>query len=123
MPKPKDPLSPIKPIHVGINPPPMVMDMGKVNETDMFLTLGGPIPDNAENPAGKKELAINGCINIMAITTLAGATPIVVVAKHPRKNTHANVFFDPKRSLAQPAKKMVPMVGSLDREKRKFTKL
>ena len=97
------------------------MEMGKVNEMDIFRTLGGPMPESAENPAGKKELAIKGCTNIIAITTLAGAIPIVVVAKHPRKKTHANVFFDPKRSLAQPAKNIVPMVGSLDRENRKLT--
>ena len=101
----------------------MAIEMGKVNDTEIFLTLGGPIPESAEKPAGKKELAISGCTNIMIITRLAGAIPIIIVAKHPRKKTHAKVVFDPNRSLAQPAKKIVPMVGSLDKENRKFTKL
>jgi len=95
MPKPKDPLSPINPIHVGITPPPKAMDIGRVKETDIFRTLVGPIPESAENPAGKKELAISGCTNMMAITRPDGDRPIRVVAMHPMVKTHPKVFFDP----------------------------
>ena len=68
-PKAKLPKSPIKPIIIGMTPPPIKNAKGMVSDTATLLIAGGMMVERSANAGGKKQTEIRDWANTTANTS------------------------------------------------------
>jgi len=95
IPHAKELKSPTHPLRVGTAPPPTRKAIGTMRETAMFLSPAELVMDNTASPAGKKQTAATGCINIAATTHVDADKPMHIVMNPENRNTTLRTFFGP----------------------------
>ena len=105
----------MRPMAIGMTPPPNIDATGRVSETATFRERGGAMEERTVSPGGKKLLAHIPCRKMMTMTQESETIPNKTVNNPVSTNTLIKVGLGPKRSVTHPEANAIATPGVRDR--------